>query len=88
MFVALFIVGGAALSLSLFSLELQTAARAHVIDPVQLLNFQVAQQPVTVPALRQHNLELSRKSMRPLRTNVRCWLARPESEATRTRFRR
>lgn len=50
MFVALLIVGGAALSLSLFSLELQTAARAHVIDPVQLLNFQMMQQPVHVPA--------------------------------------
>ena len=50
MFVALLIVGGAAFSLSLFSLELQTAARAHVIDPVQLFNFQVAQHPVAVPA--------------------------------------
>jgi beta-lactamase regulating signal transducer with metallopeptidase domain len=50
MLVALLIVGGAALSLSLFSVELQTAARAHVIDPVQLLNFQMVQHPVTAPA--------------------------------------
>ena len=50
MFVALLIVGGAAVSLSLFSLELQTAARAHVIDPVELSSFQPAQDPVTTSA--------------------------------------
>jgi beta-lactamase regulating signal transducer with metallopeptidase domain len=47
-FVALLIVGGAALSLSMFSLELQTAVRAHVIEPVQIASVRVAQHPIVV----------------------------------------
>jgi beta-lactamase regulating signal transducer with metallopeptidase domain len=46
MFVAMLVVGGAALSLSMFSFELQTVARAHVMEPVRL----VSQHPVAAPA--------------------------------------
>ena len=50
MLVALLIVGSAALSLSLFSLELQTTARARVVEPVQMLSAQVVQDPVSINA--------------------------------------
>lgn len=46
MFVTLLVVGGAALSLSMFSLELQTVARAHVLEPVQMSSIPAAQDPV------------------------------------------
>ncbi len=48
--VALLIVGGAALSLSRFSFELQTAVRAHMIEPVQIASLQLAQHPIVVDA--------------------------------------
>jgi HEAT repeat protein/beta-lactamase regulating signal transducer with metallopeptidase domain len=47
---ALLFVGGAALSLSMFSLELQTAARARVLEPVQMLSIPITQDPVAPAA--------------------------------------
>lgn len=45
--VTLLILGGAALMLSLFSLELQTAVQASVIDPVQRLSVAVTETPAS-----------------------------------------
>ena len=47
MFTALLVLGVSALSLSMFSLELQTRARAVVVLPLQTLNSPVVQDPVT-----------------------------------------
>jgi HEAT repeat protein/beta-lactamase regulating signal transducer with metallopeptidase domain len=45
MFVAILVVGGAALSLSTFSLELQTKARARALAPVEAVGILSAQDP-------------------------------------------
>lgn len=51
MLAALLVLGVAAMSLSMFSLELQTRARAVVVEPLQTLSSPVVQDPVAPPAV-------------------------------------